>query len=67
MIITDTNSLAALIRKTRKEQNLTQTQLAAVCGVGLRFIVDLEKGKETCQLGKALKVILLLGIELDAK
>lgn len=34
-------------------------------GTGLRFIVDLEKGKPTCQLGKALAVLRTLGIKVD--
>jgi predicted transcriptional regulator len=39
-------------------------QLAATAGVGVRFIVDLGKGKETASLGKTLKVINMLGIEI---
>jgi hypothetical protein len=31
-------------------------------GTGLRFIIDLEKGKETCQIGKVLTVMQTLGI-----
>ena len=67
MRIQDLESLAALIQKTRKEQNLTQADVAAACGVGVRYIVDLEKGKETCQIGKAIKIVNMLGIELEAK
>ena len=36
------------------------------CGTGLRFIVDVEKGKPTCQTGKVLQVLQTLGIDLDA-
>ena len=46
-----TKDLADIIRKKRKEQKLTQPQLAGLCNVGVRFIVDLESGKETCQIG----------------
>jgi predicted transcriptional regulator len=35
---------------------ITQKELAMTCGTGLRFIVDLEKGKATCQIGKTLQV-----------
>ena len=35
-------------------------------GTGLRFIIDLEKGKPTCQLGKVLVVLHTLGIKIDA-
>ena len=34
------------------------------CGTGLRFIIDLEKGKPTCQIGKILQVFQALGLEL---
>lgn len=53
--------LGALVRGTRKAQGLRQDELAGAAGVGLRFIVDLEAGKPTIQLGKALKVLEALG------
>ena len=59
-----TKDLADIIRKKRKEQKLTQPQLAGLCNVGVRFIVDLESGKETCQIGKVLYVLDMLGIKL---
>ena len=54
----------SLIRETRKSQGMTQPQLAMACGTGVRFIVDLEAGKETCQLGKALLVAQMLGLNV---
>jgi len=56
--------LGELIRNTRTGLGLTQEKLAMTAGTGLRFIVDLEKGKPTCQLGKALTVLQTLGIRL---
>lgn len=53
-----------IIRRTRKAQGMTQPQLAMACGTGIRFIVDLEAGKETCQLGKALLVAQMLGLNV---
>ncbi len=44
------------------EQDLTQRQLALSVGAGERFIVNLENGKETARLGKALEVAAALGI-----
>jgi hypothetical protein len=35
------------------------------CGTGLRFIVDLERGKATCQVGKMLQVLQTLGLDLE--
>ena len=56
--------IGTLIRKTRKTLSVTQRDLALTSGTGLRFVIDLEKGKETCQIGKALTVLQTLGIKL---
>jgi y4mF family transcriptional regulator len=58
--------LGTIVRQARTAQGLTQPQLAAACGTGVRFIVDLEKGKPTCELEKTLSVLSMLGISLDA-
>jgi HTH-type transcriptional regulator / antitoxin HipB len=52
------------IRKKRKEDGLTLADTAALCGVGYRFMSDLENGKETAQLGKVLKVLTALGLDM---
>ena len=52
------------IRDTRKKLGVTQKDLALTSGTGLRFVIDLEKGKETCQIGKALTILQTLGIRL---
>ena len=57
--------LGRLIRKRRKEVGLNQAELALASGTGARFISDLENGKETCQLGKMLKVVSNLGFEME--
>jgi y4mF family transcriptional regulator len=67
MLITKPNEIGKLIKELRVRQKINQSQLAAVSGVGVRFIVDLEKGKETASLGKTLKVINMLGIEINFK
>jgi y4mF family transcriptional regulator len=56
--------VGALIRKTRKILGVTQKDIALTSGTGLRFVIDLEKGKETCEIGKALTVLQTLGIKL---
>ena len=56
--------LGQLIRQARKAQKLTQVELAGVAGVGERFIGELEHGKSTASLGKALHVCKILGIQL---
>lgn len=52
------------IRETRKKLGVTQKDLALTSGTGLRFVIDLERGKETCEIGKALRVLQTLGIRL---
>ena len=57
----DSVELGRIVRQERKAQELRQDELAAACGVGVRFIVDLEAGKPTLQLEKALLVLRTLG------
>ena len=54
-----------LIKNTRKGIGVTQKDLAMTSGTGLRFIIEMEKGKPTCQLGKALTVLQTLGIRIE--
>jgi len=56
--------IGALIRETRKRLGVTQKGLALTAGTGLRFVIDLEKGKETCELGKSLRILQTLGITM---
>ena len=53
-----------LVRETRKRLGVTQKDLALTAGTGLRFVIDLERGKETCELGKSLRILQTLGITL---
>lgn len=57
--------LGAAIRTRRRQLKVTQKDLAMTCGTGLRFIIDLEKGKPTCQIGKILQVLQALGLKLQ--
>jgi HTH-type transcriptional regulator/antitoxin HipB len=57
--------IGELVRSTRKGMGVTQKDLAMTSGTGLRFIIDLEKGKPTCQLGKVLTVLHTLGIKIE--
>ena len=60
-----TKELGTLLRATRITQGLRQDQLAAAAGVGVRFLIELEAGKPTAQLGKTLKVIEALGCRVQ--
>jgi len=65
--ILDTQSLGDMVRQHRKLQGATQVEFASLCGVGVRFISDLENGKPTIQMGKVLQVLNSLGLELVLK
>jgi y4mF family transcriptional regulator len=58
-------SIGDFVKKTRKCLNITQKDLALTSGTGLRFIIELEQGKATCQLGKVLTVLQTLGIAVQ--
>lgn len=57
--------IGRVVRTTRKASGLRQDELAGAAGVGLRFIVELERGKPTAQIGKALQVLQALGCSFD--
>lgn len=65
MKITNLENLAEAVKAARKKLGLTQSEVAFASNVGLRYIVDLEKGKPTCQIGKAIQVMNMLGIEIN--
>jgi len=56
--------IGTAVRKKRKEDGLTLADAAALCGVGYRFMSDLENGKVTVQVGKVLKVLTALGLDM---
>lgn len=62
-----TADIGKLVRGTRKALGVSQHDLALTSGTGQRFISELENGKATCQLGKALVVLQTLGIRLQLK
>lgn len=66
-IILCAKQFGILIKNNRKILHLTQKELAAVCGCGVRFIQDLEKGKQSCELGLSLRVMAMLGVRLEVK
>lgn len=62
-----TEDISRLVKERRKALGYTQSDVASFCGVGLRFLSELENGKETLQLGKVLKVMSILGLDLSAR
>ena len=63
-IIQNTANLGRKVRELRRAQKITQAQLAGLANTGIRFISDLENGKETCHIGKVLRVIETLGVDM---
>jgi y4mF family transcriptional regulator len=59
------SAFGSLIRSRRKALKMRQDQLALATGVGRRFLIDLEAGKPTCQLGRSLLVAEALGLRLS--
>ena len=64
MKITSTMEFGRTIRNKRKKLGYTQALLSKYTGFSIRFISDLENGKETAELGKALFLLQLLGLDL---
>ncbi len=58
--------LSEFVKEKRSQVNLTQTELAEKAGVGLRFVRDLEQGKETVRLDKVNQVLQLFGYQVGA-
>ena len=58
------NNLSTYVKEMRRQFGLTQVDLAAKSGVGLRFLRELEQGKETLRLDKVNQVLMLFGQEI---
>ena len=63
----DPAEIGKIVRQARKQAGLRQAQAAALCGVGTRFLSDLENGKTTLHLGKVLKVLHSFGLRVIIK
>lgn len=59
-------NLSDFVKEKRKSVKLTQPELAEKAGVGLRFIRELEQGKETLRMDKVNQVLQLFGYEVGA-
>ena len=62
--IFETSNIGSLVKNKRKQLNITQPQLAALSGTGVRFVSDLENGKPTMQIGKILDILHVLGFDV---
>jgi y4mF family transcriptional regulator len=66
MKLRNSTEFGAAIREQRRARGLSQESVALSAGVGLRFVHDLERGKETVELGRALRVAAAVGLRLEA-
>jgi len=57
-------SLAAFVKEKRRVSKLTQPEMALKAGVGLRFVRDLEQGKESLRIDKVNQVLKLFGYQV---
>jgi len=64
-IIYGLEQLARQVRRQRRLSRLTQTELAGLAGVGLRFVSDLENAKPGLEIGRVLRVTQMLGLQLS--
>lgn len=62
-MITDAASFGKALRKRRKELGYTQSYVSEFSGFSVSFISDLENGKPTAELGKAIYLANLLGLD----
>lgn len=65
MIINNIEELGKIVKETRKQQGLTQKDLALTTGVGVRLIVELEKGTRGVKIDTIIKICQFLGLKID--
>lgn len=60
------NNLSHIVKSLRKQYNITQEELSLKSGVGLRFVRDLEQGKESLRLDKVNQLLNFFNYEVTA-
>ena len=66
-VVHDPEALAALIRSRREALGLSQQAVADAIGVSRKFIVDLERGKKSAEIGLAIRAAAAVGIDIVAR
>jgi transcriptional regulator with XRE-family HTH domain len=67
MQVNDSISLGQAIRNRRKELSYTQKFISEITGFSMSFLSDLENGKTTCEIGKTLHIMNMLGLNLSVE
>ncbi len=63
--IRTTKELGALVRALRKSKGLTLATVSGITNLGMRFLSEFERGKETAEIGKVLLLLTLFGLEVS--
>lgn len=64
--VKNTFELGIILRQKRKSQGLTLEQVAQHCGLSMRFVSEVERGKPTAEIGKVLFLLNAVGVDLFA-
>lgn len=67
MKIYDSDMFGQALKQRRKEMNYTQSEISDLTGFSVSFISDLENGKPTAEIGKAIYLANVLGLDIDIK
>ena len=67
MIVNDSEQFGKAIKRRRKELGYTQNYVSEVTGLSASFISNLENGKVTTELGKAILLANILGLDIEIK
>jgi y4mF family transcriptional regulator len=64
--VKNTFEVGSILRQKRKSQGLTLEQVAQHCGLSMRFVSEVERGKPTAEFGKVLFLLSAVGVDLFA-
>ena len=67
MKIYDSGMFGQALKQRRKEMKYTQGDISELTGFSVSFISDLENGKPTAEIGKAIYLANVLGLDIDIK
>lgn len=67
MLVNDSISLGQTIRNRRKKLSYTQRYISEITGFSMSFLSDLENGKPTCEIGKTMHLMNLLGLDINVE
>lgn len=62
--VENAHDVGSLIRAHRKSQHLTLEKVSGLSHLGMRFISEVERGKETAELGKVLELLYKIGLDV---